>query len=99
MYFFISKISSFDFAVTRRHASGQYFPAFSSASTILATVGSIDKLFKIMVETFCTHFTQKEKVQKIEVRNWLELLLLSIWIICIITVIEIIWILWIVWII
>ena len=49
-----------------------------------------DKSFKIMVETFCKHFTQKEKVQKIEVRNWLELLSLSISIIDIIRVMEII---------
>ena len=52
-----------------------------------------------MVETFCKHFTQKEKVQKIEVRNWLELLSLSISIIDIIRVMEIIWIVWSVWII
>lgn len=28
-----------------------------------------DRPFKINVETFCKHFTQKEKVEKIEVNN------------------------------
>lgn len=30
-----------------------------------------DKSFKIQVETYCKHYTQREKVQKIEVRIYI----------------------------
>lgn len=40
-------------------------------NNIMATHFQCNKSFKIEVETFCKHFTQKEKVEKIEVRFYI----------------------------